>query len=120
MIYSLFQEKLEKFSKKLLQNFVKDIIIRNVKILQILVLGGINLKEKITVLIADDNPDFAMTLVNYLEKEDDMEVIGIAKDGKEACDMIINTRTRCSIVRCYNAIFRWTWCFRENKCIWYE
>jgi two-component system, response regulator, stage 0 sporulation protein A len=50
------------------------------------------LKEKITVLIADDNPDFAMTLVSYLEKEQDMEVIGIAKDGKEACDMIINTQ----------------------------
>jgi len=49
------------------------------------------LKEKITVLIADDNPDFAMTLVSYLEKEEDMEVIGIAKNGKEACDMIINT-----------------------------
>jgi len=50
------------------------------------------LKEKITVLIADDNPDFAMTLVSYLEKEEDMEVIGIAKNGKEACDMIINTQ----------------------------
>ena len=49
------------------------------------------MKEKITVLIADDNQDFAMTLVNYLEKEDDMEVIGIAKDGKEACNMITNT-----------------------------
>ena len=49
------------------------------------------MKEKITVLIADDNPDFAMTLVSYLEKEEDMEVIGIAKDGKEACDMITNT-----------------------------
>ncbi len=49
------------------------------------------MKEKITVLIADDNPDFAMTLVSYLEKEEDMEVIGIAKDGKEACNMIINT-----------------------------
>ena len=50
------------------------------------------MKEKITVLIADDNPDFAMTLVSYLEKEEDMEVIGIAKDGKEACNMIINTQ----------------------------
>ena len=49
------------------------------------------MKEKISILIADDNQDFAMTLVNYLEKEDDMEVIGIAKDGKEACDIIINT-----------------------------
>ena len=49
------------------------------------------MKDKITVLIADDNNDFAMTLVEYLEKENDMEVIGIAKDGKEACDMILNT-----------------------------
>ena len=49
------------------------------------------MKEKITVLIADDNPDFAMTLVSYLENEEDMEVIGIAKDGKEASDMILNT-----------------------------
>ena len=72
------------------------------------------MKEKISVLIADDNQDFAATLVNFLEKEEDMEVIGIAKDGKEACDMIINTRTRCSITRCYNAIFRWTRSFRKN------
>ena len=49
------------------------------------------MKEKISILIADDNNDFAMTLVNYLEKEENMEVIGIAKDGKEACDMIANT-----------------------------
>ena len=49
------------------------------------------MKEKITVLIADDNQDFAMTLVNYLEKEEGMEVIGVAKDGKEACDIIVNT-----------------------------
>lgn len=50
------------------------------------------MKEKITVLIADDNPDFAMTLISYLEKEEDMEVIGVAKDGREACDMILNTK----------------------------
>ena len=50
------------------------------------------MKEKTTILIADDNEDFAMTLVKYLEKEEDMEVIGIAKNGKEACDMVINTQ----------------------------
>lgn len=49
------------------------------------------MKEKTTILIADDNADFAMTLVKYLEKEEDMEVIGVAKNGKEACDMVINT-----------------------------
>ena len=49
------------------------------------------MKEKITVLMADDNPDFTSTLVSCLEKEEDMEVIGVAKDGKEAFDMIVNT-----------------------------
>ena len=50
------------------------------------------MKEKTTILIADDNTDFAMTLVKYLEKEEDMEVIGIAKNGKEACEMVTNTQ----------------------------
>jgi len=103
-----------------LQNLKKHIIIRNVKFLQIYFLGGINLKEKITVLIADDNPDFAMTLVSYLEKEEDMEVIGIAKNGKEACDMILNTRARCCIIRCYNAILRWTRSIRKNSRVKHE
>ena len=42
------------------------------------------MKEKISVLIADDNQDFSHTLANYIEGQDDMEVIGIAKDGAEA------------------------------------
>ncbi len=49
------------------------------------------MKEKITLLIADDNQDFSQTLASYLEKQEDMEVIGIAKDGLEAVDMIANT-----------------------------
>ena len=49
------------------------------------------MKEKITILIADDNPDFSQTLAKYIEKQEDMEVIGIAKDGLEAVDMIANT-----------------------------
>ena len=49
------------------------------------------MKDKITVLIADDNPDFTKTLCNYLEKENDLEVIGIAKDGNEAYEMIQGT-----------------------------
>lgn len=43
------------------------------------------MNEKITILIADDNADFVTTLVGHLSKEKDMEVIGIARDGKEAC-----------------------------------
>ena len=91
LIYSMFYQKLEKFSKKVLQYLKKNNIIQNVKFLQIYFLGGIVLKGKISVLVADDNPDFADMIISYLEEEDDMEVIGKAKDGKEACDMIINT-----------------------------
>ena len=49
------------------------------------------MKEKITVLIADDNKEFSNTLLSYLENCDDMEVIAVAKDGEEAIDMILNT-----------------------------
>lgn len=48
------------------------------------------MKEKITVLIADDNQEFSMTLATYLKSQDDMVVVGIAKDGNEALDMIPN------------------------------
>ena len=58
-----------------------------VKILQFL-LGGVLVKEKISVVIADDNADFANTLSSYLEKQEDMEVIGMAKDGNEAFEII--------------------------------
>ena len=50
------------------------------------------MKEKIRVLIADDNVEFAMTLNEYLEKDEEMEVIGMAKDGNEAYKMIIGSR----------------------------
>ena len=46
------------------------------------------MKEKITVLIADDNREFSRTLATYLGNQEDMEVIGIAKDGLEAVDLI--------------------------------
>ena len=47
------------------------------------------MKEKIKVLIADDNMEFAITLNGYLENEEDMEVVGMAKDGNEAYEMIL-------------------------------
>ena len=49
------------------------------------------MKEKISVLIADDNQDFSHTLSNYINMQDDMEIIGMAKDGNEAIEMIVNT-----------------------------
>lgn len=48
------------------------------------------MKEKTTILIADDNQDFSHTLANYIQRQEDMEVIGMAKDGTEAIDMITN------------------------------
>ena len=50
------------------------------------------MNEKITILIADDNADFATTLVGHLSKENDMEVVGIARDGKEAYEKIMETK----------------------------
>ena len=48
--------------------------------------------QKITILIADDNEEFAKTLTNYIEKEEDMEVVTVAKDGNEAVKMIENVQ----------------------------
>ncbi|MBQ9658396.1 MAG: sporulation transcription factor Spo0A [Clostridia bacterium] len=48
------------------------------------------MKENITVLIADDNAEFRTTLSTYIEKQEDMQVVGKAKDGEEAIDMISN------------------------------
>ncbi len=50
------------------------------------------MKDKISILIADDNPDFARTLTGYIEEDDELEVIAIARDGKEAVEMIVNTQ----------------------------
>lgn len=49
------------------------------------------MRDKITILIADDNPDFARTLTSYIEKDEELEIIGIATDGKQAVEMILNT-----------------------------
>ena len=50
------------------------------------------MNEKITILVADDNADFVTTLVGHLSKEKDMEVIGIARDGKEACEKVVSMK----------------------------
>lgn len=49
------------------------------------------MKEKITVLIADDNKDFSHTLSSYINSQEDMEVIAMAKDGNEAIELIATT-----------------------------
>lgn len=47
------------------------------------------MSEKITILVADDNNDFTATLSSYLQQEEEMEIIGIARDGNEAYDMVL-------------------------------
>lgn len=49
------------------------------------------MREKVSVLIADDNQEFSHTLSTYINLQEDMEVIGMAKDGNEAIEMIANT-----------------------------
>ncbi len=56
------------------------------------------MKEKITVLIADDNQEFSKTLATYLKNESDMEVVGVAKDGVEAVEQIKNLLPDVAII----------------------
>ena len=44
------------------------------------------MKEKIKVFIADDNQEFSHTLSSYINSQEDMEVVGMARDGNEAVD----------------------------------
>lgn len=56
------------------------------------------MKEKLSVLIADDNQEFSHTLSSYINSQEDMEVIAVAKDGNEAVDMIANTMPDVAIL----------------------
>ncbi len=47
--------------------------------------------KKIKVLIADDNKDFCDILNEYLNRQENIEVVGIANDGVEAVELITNT-----------------------------
>ncbi|MCC5909926.1 MAG: sporulation transcription factor Spo0A [Clostridiaceae bacterium] len=44
--------------------------------------------EKINILIVDDNEDFCDILSEYLERQTDIEVIGIAQDGLRAVELV--------------------------------
>lgn len=46
------------------------------------------MKDKISVLIADDNLEFVDLLKEYMDQYDDINVVGIAKDGMQALEMI--------------------------------
>ncbi len=48
--------------------------------------------SKISVLIADDNKEFCSILNDYLLNQKDIVVTGIAKDGREALDLIVEKK----------------------------
>nr|UWI51251.1 sporulation transcription factor Spo0A [Clostridioides difficile] len=54
-------------------------------------MGGF-LVEKIKIVLADDNKDFCQVLKEYLSNENDIDILGIAKDGIEALDLVKKTQ----------------------------
>ncbi|AWP30005.1 DNA-binding response regulator [Paenibacillus glucanolyticus] len=50
--------------------------------------------EKITIVVADDQLLTREGLRTILDLEDDMEVVGAAKNGEEACEMVETLRPR--------------------------
>ncbi|HBE8632359.1 TPA: sporulation transcription factor Spo0A [Clostridioides difficile] len=54
-------------------------------------MGGF-LVEKIKIVLVDDNKDFCQVLKEYLSNEDDIDILGIAKDGIEALDLVKKTQ----------------------------
>lgn len=44
--------------------------------------------KKISVIIVDDNEDFCDILNEYLERQEDIQVVGIAEDGLKAIELI--------------------------------
>ena len=50
--------------------------------------GLLLLNQKMKILIADDNKDFSDILMEFINRQEDMEVIQVAGNGEEACSMI--------------------------------
>jgi len=54
--------------------------------------------KKIEVLIADDNREFGDILCEYLSNQNDIEVVGLARDGLEAVDLILQNTPDIAIL----------------------
>lgn len=48
--------------------------------------------DKLKVLIADNNMEFCQTLANYINEQKELEIIGIANDGKKTIEIINDTK----------------------------
>ncbi len=49
-------------------------------------------RDEISVLIADDNEEFGSLLTEYFNREEDIQVVGVAGDGLQAVDMILSLK----------------------------
>ena len=56
------------------------------------------MNEKVSVLIADDNCDFANGLAHYMKSQEDFNVVGVAYDGEEAYKMIVDTKPDIALI----------------------
>ena len=50
------------------------------------------MKNKIRILIAEDNKEFCTEMKNSLERNPGLEVVALAYDGKEAYELLLETR----------------------------
>ena len=77
--------------------------------------------SKISVLIADDNKEFCSILNDYLLNQRDIVVTGIAKDGREALDLIVERKPDLvilDIIRCERLGKRWP-IYYGGSCSWF-
>lgn len=58
---------------------------------------------KLNVAIADDNEVMRDLLEEMVTSDDELHLIGMAKDGEEACHLIRGKRTGCCIIGYYYA-----------------
>ena len=56
------------------------------------------LEKKIQVVIADDNKEFGDILCEYLNSQNDIEVVGVARDGIEACEQITSKSPDIAVI----------------------
>ena len=50
------------------------------------------MKDKISILVADDSKEFANIVKEFLTRYDDFDVVGVANDGNEAIEKILDTK----------------------------
>ena len=56
------------------------------------------MKNKITIVIADDNPEFANYIKEALIKEGDLEVLGMAHNGNDAIDLVVGKQPDVALI----------------------